>query len=67
MNRQIEKETEGQIDFDETNKVPKNGTRASTRFVPSKLMERMVPLLLLILAAALVGTLLLVILSSVKP
>jgi hypothetical protein len=67
VNRQIEKETEGQTTFDETNTVPKHGTRSTTRFVPSKLMERMVPLLLLILAAALVGTLLLVVLSSVKP
>ena len=42
------------------------GERRSTRFVPSKIMERLVPVLLLILAAALVGTLLLVVLSSVK-
>ena len=42
-------------------------TRASSRFVPSKLMEWMVPVLLLILASALIGTLLLVVLSSVKP
>ncbi len=42
------------------------GGRHSARFVPSKIMERLVPVLLIILAAALVGTLLLVILSSVK-
>jgi hypothetical protein len=41
--------------------------RRGMRFVPSKIMERLVPVLLFILAAALVGTLLLVILSSVKP
>lgn len=40
--------------------------RKSKRFVPSRLMERLVPLLLLVLAAALVGTLLLVVLSSIK-
>lgn len=42
------------------------GGRHSVVFVPSKIMERLVPVLLIILAAALVGTLLLVILSSVK-
>jgi hypothetical protein len=38
----------------------------SKRFTPSKIMERLVPVLLLILAAALVGTILLVIISSIK-
>lgn len=42
------------------------GERRSARFVPSKIMEWLVPVLLVILAAALVGTILLVILSSVK-
>ena len=42
------------------------GERRSVRFVPSKIMERLVPVLLVILAAALVATILLVILSSVK-
>ncbi len=40
--------------------------RQSARFVPSKWMERLVPVLLILLAVALVGTLLLVIISSIK-
>jgi uncharacterized integral membrane protein len=40
--------------------------RHSLRFVPSKITELLVPMVLIILAAALVGTLLLVILSSIK-
>jgi hypothetical protein len=66
MNRQIEKDTDR---LDNLNQIDdgKSRPRSSTRFVPSKLMEWVVPVLLLILAAALVGTLLLVVLSSVKP
>ncbi len=41
-------------------------SRQSKRFVPSSMMERLVPIILLVLAAALVGTLLLVVLSSIK-
>lgn len=44
----------------------KNNSRQSKRFVPSGMMERLVPIILLVLAAALVGTLLLVVLSSIK-
>jgi hypothetical protein len=66
MNGQIEKDTDRLDNLYQINDR-KSRPRSSTRFVPSKLMEWMVPVLLLILAAALVGTLLLVVLSSIKP
>jgi hypothetical protein len=60
MNSEIEQNAEHQ------GSVGQHNVRQSKRFVPSKMMETLVPLLLLILAAALLGTILLVVLSSLK-
>ncbi len=65
MNGQIEIDPDRRDNFDEMNNH-KGVTRSSKRFVASKLMERLVPVVLLILAVALIGTILLVVLSSIK-